>query len=370
MTFDARDPTHDTKHSGHHLVGTKLRPDLLAKVGETFAMALCSLQSRLTPDASGTVDSAQLRAAQTELARLERLGLQIQEVARVLAGEGSWVTERLDLSVAIQEAMNLWADKATQLGIPLSGPRGPFETDVNPAVLEQLIELGIEYALHIGQRVELRCGMEGNPPFPMLTIDIHRAQPIKGMQEPENFNDLQWLLFSTLASASGFAPQRQSVGTQVLLTLALATANNTDTATPAAAIRPEISVAVGRRVLLVDEQDVSRVQAHLLLHDVGMYVDATVSIEQALDTLGDTLHTQTPDVLLTSVATDEPACRALIDTLRAKQPRLRVVELVDDDSAFAFSVPGSDLPARVGRHDLARTLVVAITQELETALQR
>ena len=53
--------------------------------------------------------------------------------------------------------------------------------------------------------------------------------------------------------------------------------------------------------------------------------------------------------------------------LRAVQPRLRVVELVDDDSAFALSLPGSGRAARIGRHDLARTLVPAVTQELDAA---
>jgi hypothetical protein len=57
----------------------------------------------------------------------------------------------------------------------------------------------------------------------------------------------------------------------------------------------------------------------------------------------------------------------LIEVLRAAQPRLRIVELVDDDDAFAFSVPGSDRPARVGRHDLARTLARAVAQEVDAA---
>jgi len=39
----------------------------------------------------------------------------------------------------------------------------------------------------------------------------------------------------------------------------------------------------------------------------------------------------------------------------------------DDDDAFSFSVPGSDVPARVGRHDLARTLTLALAQELDAA---
>src|SRR4029079_4680661 len=64
---------------------------------------------------------------------------------------------------------------------------------------------------------------------------------------------------------------------------------------------------------------------------------------------------------------DDERCAALLESLRAEQPGLCVIELVDDDDAFSFSVPGSDVPARVGRHDLARTLTLALAQELDAA---
>ena len=76
---------------------------------------------------------------------------------------------------------------------------------------------------------------------------------------------------------------------------------------------------------------------------------------------------RTPDVFVNGLASDEPDCSALIDELRAVQPRLRVIELVDDDNAFALSLPGSGHSGRVGRGDLARTLVAAISQELDAA---
>jgi DNA-binding NarL/FixJ family response regulator len=124
-------------------------------------------------------------------------------------------------------------------------------------------------------------------------------------------------------------------------------------------------VAVGRRVLLVEPQETSRVQAEQLLGAAGMRVDVVARIDQAQGMLGTSLQTRVPDVLLTGVPAHDPACQSLIEALRAMQPRLRVVELVDDDSAFAFSVPGTDLPARVGRHTLPRTLVPALSQELD-----
>ncbi|MEP7299412.1 MAG: hypothetical protein ABI702_24775 [Burkholderiales bacterium] len=366
MSFDARHPDAcghaiDPAQHGIHLAAAKLRPDLLHKVGETFAAALSRLQAQWTADGL----PARRQSALAEVSRLERLGVQIQEIARVLAGEGQWVTERIDLAAAARQAVNTWSDKARLAGVLLVAPQGTFDVDVNPAVVGQLLELGLEHALHIGQRVELRCSVEGNPPCPMLGLAIHCAHAHDATEAASDIDDLQWLLFGTLARAGGLAPQRQTVGEQVLITVALAAPDEADM--PSAALLPATPVAVGCRVLLVDPQEASRLEARHLLHDVGMVVDAAASIEQARNGLGSAPNPQLPDVLLTGISTNDSVCAEFIDTLRAIQPRLRVVELVDDDSAFAFSVPGSDLPARVGRHTLARTLVAAISQELAAA---
>jgi CheY-like chemotaxis protein len=123
------------------------------------------------------------------------------------------------------------------------------------------------------------------------------------------------------------------------------------------------ATAAGHRVLLIEPQGVARVQAHRLMQDAGMSVDAVASIDQARRGL----HDGAADVIVTGVPVDDTQWAALLDELRAAQPRLRVVELVDDDDAFAFSVPDADRPARVGRHEMARTLLRAVSQELDAA---
>ena len=92
-------------------------------------------------------------------------------------------------------------------------------------------------------------------------------------------------------------------------------------------------------------------------------VDAEAECQARLDDA----RTTAVDAVVTGVATDVPACHAMLEQMRSVQPKLRVIELVDDDNAFAFSVPGSDIPARVGRRDIARTLVSALSQELDNA---
>lgn len=364
MSFDARHPNAptaaaDLAHTSPHLAVARLRPDLLHKVGETFAVALSRLQARLAPAASGQLEPAVLQSVLAEVARLERLGVQVQEVAHVLAGEGGWATERVDVGVALRQARAMAADKAALSNVALDGPEGACEAEVNPAVLGQLLQLGMEYALHLGERVTLSCGVEGEPPCSRLGFAMQRASADWGA----DVDELPWLLFSALARASGWLPRRQIVGQQLLLSLTLGLP--AEAAVRSAALLPTTPVAVGRRVLLVDPQETSRVLAQSLLHEAGMQVDATGSVEQAWAGFNSSLHPQPPDVLLIGLATDAAPCVALIDALRTRQPRLRVVELVDDDSAFAFSVPGSDNPARVGRHTLHRTLVSAISQELD-----
>jgi CheY-like chemotaxis protein len=353
MSHDARHPDApgrnlDTAHANPHLATARLRPDLLHKVGETFAVALSRLQNRLPPD-------AQVLA---EVARLERLGVQVQEVAHVLAGEGSWVVERVDLAAALQQAVGQWSEKAALAGVALSGPTHSCEAELNLAVLGQVLQLGLEYALHVGERVVLNCGVEGDPAVPQLSLAIELADA-PGV----DVDDLPWQLLSVLARASAWLPQRQIVGRQLLLSVVFGLP--VTGAVRSAALLPTTPVAVGRRVLLVDPQEGSRITAQRLLHEAGMHVDATASLEQAWAGFNSSLHPQAPDLLLTGFPADDTRCAALIDALRTRQPRLRVVELVDDDSAFAFSVPGSNNPARVGRHTLLRTLVVAISQELD-----
>ena len=119
----------------------------------------------------------------------------------------------------------------------------------------------------------------------------------------------------------------------------------------------------GRRVLLVEPRESARVAAHDLLHDAGMRVDAAASLEQA----DESLRGGAPDIVVAGLPTTDAGMAALLERARAAQPRLRVVQLVDDDDAFAFSGPGLDDPAQVGRRHMARTLVSAVAQELDAA---
>ena len=125
MTFEPRHPfaapgSPDRIPHAESFASVKLPAGVLAKVGESFAVALSALQrllATLEPLAPG--QQSVLTAALAEIARLEQLGLQIQELARVparvLARDAPLMPERLDLARAARQAMAEWAATPTTL---------------------------------------------------------------------------------------------------------------------------------------------------------------------------------------------------------------------------------------------------------------
>jgi CheY-like chemotaxis protein len=344
----------------------KLPPGVLGKVGETFAGGLSSLQHSLgSIVAHGPEHQLALAASVAQLGRLQHLGVQLQAIARVMGGEGQSAPETIDLSAALRQKLDEFAEPARRKGIHLFGPLEPFEIVANAGVLEQLLDLAMESALEMSDCVEVRVGVQGHAASPMLTVEVLRAPGAVAPGDDADFNDLHWQLFSVMARARGLVPQRVAVGDNVILMLefpgAAPAAADDGARSPVGNYRT--SAVAERRVLVVEPYEFHRVQAHRLLHEVGMRVDAVASLDQARSSLRDGV----PDVLITGIPVRDAEVGALLDELRAAHPRLRVIELVDDESAFAFafSSPGYANAARVGRQDLARTLVRAVAQELD-----
>jgi hypothetical protein len=365
--FDARHPElvihgGDSSPRIASLVPIKVAPGVLARIGESFAGSLSALQRSLAAlPALASAEQAVLDAALAEIARLEQFGVQIQEVARVLGGSAPMARERIDLAQAAREALAEWTRAAQSHHTSLRGPSEPFELEVNGAALAQLLDLGLEYALHVGSAVVVSAGVSGIPAQPTLSITAQRSTPAT----PAGVDELHWLLFVELGRAVGLEPRRLETEDSVSLTLGFPDANAAAVGDVAAtpAQLPRTAFAAGRLVLLIEPQDIARVRAYRLVSDAGMRVDAVSNVEKARAGL----RHGWPDAVVTGIPVDDEHCSALLDEIRAAQPRLRVIELVDDDDAFSFSVPESDSPARVGRHDMERTLMRAVSQELDAA---
>jgi hypothetical protein len=369
MSFDARHPQDPPQARAATpmpaaMVMQKVSPVLLARIGETFAVALCGIQGSLT--AIGALAESQQALLDTSLqrvGRLEEFGRRIQSTAHVLAGDASMPAERVDLAGAVRQVIDECTGSSSGSSVRILGPSTPCGVDVNAAALLELLSLGVAHALEVGSRVEIEAERTRFDRHTVLTIRAMRPDRAGAGSVEERDDEVHWLLFDELARAIGLAPLRTGDADGLTLTLAFPDADAPVAIVDPSPALPHTASARGRRVMIVEPQERSRILAARLLHDAGMRVDAASSIEQ-----GPRGRTETaPEIFVTGIPIADLRLHALVDELRAAQPRLRIIELVDDENAFDFSVPGSDSPARVGRGDLAQTLVRAVSQELDAA---
>lgn len=334
-----------------------IAPRLLGQVGEAFAVSLDALQRRMAPGAAAATRPGEIEAA---VERLRHLAIQLQEIARMLGGEGSRSIETIDLRAALVGACAAWQPAAQRRGVRLVAPPAQGEAIAVRAVagvLDQLLELLLDHATRLGEEVHCELERRGDPARPMLVVRVQRG----GGSPGDGIDEVHWLLFELLARARGLQPHRVAAGDGVTLLLDPGEGAADESPRPMPDGLPRSHLDARRQLLLIEPLERSRVLAADLLRGAGWRVDVAASLEQARAAL----HDRTPDLIVSGAA--GAAWDALVGEVLAVQPRLRVVELVDDDSAFTLSLPDSGRPARVGRHDLARTLVAAVTQELDAA---
>jgi CheY-like chemotaxis protein len=350
---------------------THIPPRLLGKVGEAFASGLTALQTTAHSAPEGPLRELLLH----EISRLQGLGLQVQQVARVLGHEGSRPLESIDLLAAVREVLSTWATRwpgHTVHNEAQSGPRCWVET--NGAVLEQLLELALVHAAELGHT--LTVAVHHTDPLTPARLQLHitrdnLSEPLPGdtgaaplaPNDAQAHDTVSWLLLQQLARASGLTAERrlQAHAAQLVLPLARATLKQWADHLPTSTDLPNTPVALGCRVLLVEPHRLDRLQARELLLAAGMHIDAADGPEQALQFSRDRL----PDVLITGLPASEPALARLISALQERQPRLCVIELVNGGNGLVFA--GPDTPGQVSRDDMTHTLVAAVSQELAMA---
>lgn len=323
--------------------------NLLAQIGELLA----TTATRLMSDPAATA---------VELPRLEALGLQLQSAARVLGTPGSPRQERVDLGVAALQARAEWAAEFARRGATWDGPAQGCVVLANPPLLKLLLDLAVAHALRMGSELRFEIVTRGTPPLATVRIAVLRPGRMMFEARPGDAAELHWALLSQLARHTDVRAERQVRSMTLELALGLH---------PEGAVRltpgevldaglPATPMPAGCRVLLLEPHDGTRVLAERLMRGAGLQVSAVATVDQARAATIQWL----PDALVSGLATAEPHCRPFVDDLRARQPGLRVLELVAAPHVFDTSVPGTGGPARLARDDIERRLVDALAQEL------
>lgn len=195
-------------------------PKLLAKVGEAFASSLAVLQEQLRNG-----EPHDFEAGLAELARLENLGLQVQQLARMMSHDGMQSAEAIDLGDALSRAIAMWSPSAEARGVTLSQPDDTTaRVQVDPAVLEQLLDLAIELALEAGDSLAVRVRPQPASRQVLLLIDVHHGGPITSAAsgantEDEGADNLRWLMLHQVARSGGIGARREHSGSMLSVAL-------------------------------------------------------------------------------------------------------------------------------------------------------
>lgn len=318
---------------------------LLGRLGERLAQQ--ALQIQACAD-----EPARVRQAGAEL---ERLGLEMQALVHALRGGAPAASERIDLQSAAAQALAQARASQEQAGLTVELAAGPaLEQDCDAGLLQHALELLLGHALAGARNARLAV---------VAAADGVACLRVTGVGDAEGAGELElnWLLLRMLATACGWTLQRraaQALG-QVDVELRLGLPDGTVSDLSGDAGLPRRRVNRHAHVLVLDPHEPSRVQCARLLSEAGMSYDCLATLEQAEALLA----SSDPgwNALVSGIAEQQPRLAALVDTLRQRYGLVQWIELVEEDYRFDVGTPDFSHPARLGRDDLANTLLPALS---------
>ncbi|MFM8901116.1 MAG: hypothetical protein ACKOF9_14375 [Burkholderiales bacterium] len=324
-------------------ISVRVPSTILSSVGARIAQSAVLLQK----------EAGLSTNAKDILVELEALGLELQELVHGLDVPTWRNAEPVNLLCALQRAHGLWLPELARRGSIMHVTGKPITVRINPALLQQAIDLLIEHASSGAGHFTLETDSlqtEG-PALLRMTSTAKEALP----------HELHWQLLRLVARAHGWmlqhepsmssvGPPTQRMSCQFGATKAFASTEGL----PRARIPPHA------RILIIDHDEFTRLYAAQLIEAVGARADCVSNIHQARLALND----GDPVAVITGVSVDDPEAHEFFEDLRERLPHLALIELVDQAFVFSTSAPQGDAPARIARQDLANTLVWSLGQEI------
>lgn len=186
-----------------------------AAAGALPLPVLAAVGERLAAVASRALAAPDTAAA--ELVRLEAFGLQLQELAHVVARAQQLRQESVDLGLALLQTVAEWSAEAARQGVELHGPACSEPVLANPAALKHLLDLMVEHALQQGRAVRMQIELPADGGGVRLVAAVS-SEPAS--QSPAR-DTLAWQVLQWFTRALGLHAEREAVprGERVVVAL-------------------------------------------------------------------------------------------------------------------------------------------------------
>lgn len=315
----------------------------------------------------GRISEAEYQVLATPAHRLKHCGMNAQQIVRFQSGRVRQSHEKIDLAYVVESVLQERRDDLALMGITVRRKFKPAPLLIDPTLGYSLAQAMMEWSTPLGNHIDLRLDVEGEPPRARLWMKVLTDTP--PVQSQVFTDNIQWLLLRQIAATDGGIDLVREVRPDgVELSAVFKRSLGTPTPATAAEAHPDappstvFKTVTGAYVLVCSASAETRLQALGIVKQLGASADGVASAAQALAAMRDReVH------LLVLDEVHAPAdVSSLQHDLATQHPTLAVLRLVPPGSAAPTT--GGTAPASVAVDALGTALGSAVMFTLSNVL--
>lgn len=342
-------------------------------IGSELSVPLNAMQSVMDDiNQNQQVTSAHIETLSAALETARILAQQSQQLARLDAGKLRQSHERLNLSALLGQVLDLREPLMRWRGVDLYRSIKPVEVIVDPGLLSSLLEVAVDWAIGLGQRMVVSLTVKNWPEHAVLMIKTVAAeQPSANSNHSDSLSRedrLSWHLLLRMGQAMGVSIDRVLSDQEAVVMIEFPrtvkhlqgiTAVEMD-AGGDSAFHSDSKPLAGHRVLLISQDSIVRDSVRSICKNLGLVQDNVASMELALRFC----EMEDPHLVIFDERCRSDDLEVLQHNLQEHNPDFPFIEITDQANTLEIGGWMSGSMARVSRDSLQNQLGPALVLEL------
>ena len=341
-------------------------------IGSELSVPLNAMQSVMDDiNQNQQVTSAHIETLSAALETARILAQQSQQLARLDAGKLRQSHERLNLSALLGQVLDLREPLMRWRGVDLYRSIKPVEVIVDPGLLSSLLEVAVDWAIGLGQRMVVSLTVKNWPEHAVLMIKTVAAEQPSANNHSDSLSRedrLSWHLLLRMGQAMGVSIDRVLSDQEAVVMIEFPrtvkhlqgiTAVEMD-AGGDSAFHSDSKPLAGHRVLLISQDSIVRDSVRSICKNLGLVQDNVASMELALRFC----EMEDPHLVIFDERCRSDDLEVLQHNLQEHNPDFPFIEITDQANTLEIGGWMSGSMARVSRDSLQNQLGPALVLEL------
>jgi CheY-like chemotaxis protein len=340
-------------------------------IGGEMAVPLASMQSvmdEINSTQQVTTTHIESLTAAVETARI--LAQQSQQLARLDTGRIRQSHERLSVSDLLNQVLDARQPLMLWRGVELYRSIKPVEVIVDAGLLSSLVEVAVDWAMGLGQRMVVSLTIKNWPEHAVLMIKTFNSEsrpiPVKGT--PSREDRLSWYLLMHMGQAMGVSIDRVISDEEAVVMIEFPrtvkhleglTAVEMD-AGGESAFHNDSKPLAGHRILVITADSMLRESVKSVCKNMGLVLDSVASMQLALRFC----EMEDPQLVIFDERARNEELDVLQQNLQEHNPDFPFIEITGKSNTLEIGGWMSGSMARVSRDSLQNQLGPALVLEL------